>query len=127
MAHLTGSIGYPQQTSEVTSYSSATPAKIALGTRARDAAGNEFVYVNDDVGDVNDDVIVSVIVSVIVIVILVVIGTLLLLSVELELIRPRHLPPSSFPPLLRFRVRSYGPASSFPHLVHLLDGRVGDP
>lgn len=48
MAHLTGSIGYPQQTSEVTSYSSATPAKIALGTRARDAAGNEFVYVNFD-------------------------------------------------------------------------------
>lgn len=46
MAHLTGSIGYPQQTSEVTSYSSQTPAKIPLGTRARDAAGNEFIYVD---------------------------------------------------------------------------------
>jgi hypothetical protein len=46
MAHLTGSIGYPQQTSEVTSYSSQTPAKIPLGTRARDKAGNEFIYVD---------------------------------------------------------------------------------
>jgi hypothetical protein len=46
MAHLTGSIGYPQQTSEVTSYSSETPAKIELGTRARDKSGNEFIYVD---------------------------------------------------------------------------------
>lgn len=46
MAHLTGSIAYPQQTSEVKSYSSVIPAKIALGTRARDKAGNEYVYVD---------------------------------------------------------------------------------
>lgn len=46
MATLTGPIGYPQATSVVTSYSSLTPAKIPLGTRARDAAGNEYVYVD---------------------------------------------------------------------------------
>lgn len=46
MAHLTGSIGYPQQTSEVTSYSSLTPSKIELGTRARDKSGNEYIYVD---------------------------------------------------------------------------------
>lgn len=48
MAHLTGAIGYPQQTSEVVVYSSTAPSKIPLGTRARDAAGNEFVYVDFD-------------------------------------------------------------------------------
>jgi hypothetical protein len=46
MANLTGSIGHPHATSVVTSYSSLTPAKIDLGTRARDKAGNEFIYVD---------------------------------------------------------------------------------
>ena len=48
MAHLTGSIGYPQATSEVVSYSSTVQAKIALGTRARDAQGNEYIYLDFD-------------------------------------------------------------------------------
>ena len=48
MAHLSGSIGYPQATSVTLAYSSVIPAKIALGTRARDVAGNEFVYVDFD-------------------------------------------------------------------------------
>lgn len=48
MATLTGAIGYPQATSVTVAYSSTAPLKIALGTRARDAAGNEYVYVNFD-------------------------------------------------------------------------------
>ena len=48
MANLTGSIGYPQPTSVVVAYSSTIPAKISLGTRARDAQGNEYVYVDFD-------------------------------------------------------------------------------
>jgi hypothetical protein len=43
MAHLTGPVAYPQQTSEVKG-TSALP--IPVGTRARDASGNEFVYVD---------------------------------------------------------------------------------
>jgi hypothetical protein len=48
MANLTGGIAYPQPTSVVVSYSSVIPEKIALGTRARDAQGNEYVYVDFD-------------------------------------------------------------------------------
>jgi hypothetical protein len=43
MAHLTGGMAYPQPTSVVVG-SSAPP--IALGTRARDASGGEYVYVD---------------------------------------------------------------------------------
>lgn len=43
MAHLTGAVGYHAQTSET--IGSSDP-KLALGTRARDANGNEFVYVD---------------------------------------------------------------------------------
>lgn len=46
MANLTGGIGYPQATSVTVAYATSAPLKIALGTRARDAAGNEYVYVN---------------------------------------------------------------------------------
>jgi hypothetical protein len=46
MAQLTGSIGHPQPTSVTVSYSSVIPPKMSLGTRARDAAGNEFIYVD---------------------------------------------------------------------------------
>jgi len=43
MAHLTGPVGYPTQTSETLGTSD---PKLALGTRARDASGNEYVYVD---------------------------------------------------------------------------------
>ena len=43
MAQLTGGMGYPHPTSVVVG-SSAPP--MALGTRARDASGNEYVYVD---------------------------------------------------------------------------------
>jgi hypothetical protein len=46
MANLTGPIGYPQPTSVTVAYATSAPLKIALGTRARDASGNEYVYVN---------------------------------------------------------------------------------
>ena len=45
MAHLSGSIGYPGQTSEL-GYSSGASLKIPLGTRARDGAGNEYIYLD---------------------------------------------------------------------------------
>lgn len=48
MAHLTGPMAYPQPTSVTQAYSSLIQAKIALGTRARDAAGNEFIYLDFD-------------------------------------------------------------------------------
>lgn len=43
MAHLTGPVAYPGQTSET---QPSSEPKIALGTRARDAAGNEFIRVD---------------------------------------------------------------------------------
>jgi hypothetical protein len=48
MAHLTGGMAYPQPTSVVIAMSSAIPAKLALGTRARDAQGNEYIYLDFD-------------------------------------------------------------------------------
>jgi hypothetical protein len=47
MAHLTG-ISAPHPTSVVVAYSSVIPAKLALGTRARDAQGNEYIYLDFD-------------------------------------------------------------------------------
>jgi len=43
MAHLSGPMAYPQQTSEVVGSSA---PKISLGCRARDVSGNEYVYVD---------------------------------------------------------------------------------
>lgn len=45
MAHLTGAIGY-DQTSVVHTNTTTAPAPIALGTRARDVSGNEYIYVD---------------------------------------------------------------------------------
>lgn len=45
MAHLTGAIGY-DQTSVVHTNTAASPAPIALGTRARDNSGNEYIYLD---------------------------------------------------------------------------------
>ncbi|MCU0521425.1 MAG: hypothetical protein MUF84_12115 [Anaerolineae bacterium] len=47
MAHLTGAIGY-DQTSVVHVNSTTAPAPFALGTRARDTAGNEYIYLDFD-------------------------------------------------------------------------------
>lgn len=43
MAHLTGPVGFPGQTSQT--FGTSDP-KLALGTRARDVSGNEYVYVD---------------------------------------------------------------------------------
>lgn len=48
MAHLTGPVAYPQPTSVLVGYSSLLPAKISLGTHARDAQGNEYIYLDFD-------------------------------------------------------------------------------
>jgi hypothetical protein len=48
MAHLTGGNLYPHETSVAVACSSAIPPPIPLGTRARDAAGNEYMYVDFD-------------------------------------------------------------------------------
>jgi hypothetical protein len=44
MAQLVGPMGYPHPTTIAVSLTSTEFAKIALGTRARDASGNEFIY-----------------------------------------------------------------------------------
>lgn len=46
MAHLTGAAAFPHQTSETVIASSSAPTKIQFGTRARDLAGNEYIYVD---------------------------------------------------------------------------------
>lgn len=46
MAHLTGSIGFAGQTSEVQTHTAAKLAPHALGTVASDGKGNEFIYLN---------------------------------------------------------------------------------
>ena len=43
MAHLTGPVAYAQQTSETVGSSAPT---MALGTRARDVSGNEYMYID---------------------------------------------------------------------------------
>ena len=48
MAQLTGAIGYPHATSLNVTATSAIPPPIAFGTRGRDSAGNEFIYVDFD-------------------------------------------------------------------------------
>ena len=47
MAHLTGANGY-DQTSVVHTNSTTAPAPFTLGSRARDAAGNEYIYLDFD-------------------------------------------------------------------------------
>jgi hypothetical protein len=54
MAHLTGAVGYAQQTSITVGSSAPTTA---LGTRARDAAGNEYVYVDFGAAFVEGEVV----------------------------------------------------------------------
>jgi hypothetical protein len=46
MAQLSGAMGYPGPTSEVSIASSSQPPKIAFGTTAKDISGNEYVYVD---------------------------------------------------------------------------------
>lgn len=46
MAHLTGSIAYPGQTSEVQTNTASQLAPLPLGTVATDGKGNEYIYVN---------------------------------------------------------------------------------
>lgn len=48
MAQLTGSMMFPHPTSVASSCSSLTPPKIQFGTRARDTAGNEYIYLDFD-------------------------------------------------------------------------------
>jgi hypothetical protein len=57
MAHLTGPIAYPQQTTVTVSLTSTSLAKIALGTRARDASGNEYMYVDFDSAKLKGEIV----------------------------------------------------------------------
>ena len=57
MASLTGGMVYPHDTSVSVACSSLIPAKIALGTRARDVLGNEYMYVDFDAAKAKGEVV----------------------------------------------------------------------